>query len=205
MNKLFSYLTSITLLCLIVTSVYGQDVIPKGWFEAGSNPNQYEITIDNQVTYNGKSSIQIKSLDPNTAQDFGNLMQTIQAENYRGKRVKFSGYIKTENVQPVGASLWMRVDRERMNENDKNVSIAFDNMMNRSPIGTTDWQKFEIVLDIYNNAEYISFGMMLIREGTAWFAGLKFEEVDKSVPVTDLKMQENIRTFPTNPVNLEFE
>lgn len=178
------------------------DEIPKGWFKGVFGPDEYEMRIDRDVTHDGKVSICIKSLKDDL-EKFGNLMQTIAADEFIGKRIRFSGYIKTENAEPIGASLWMRVDRERKNPEDKNTSIAFDNMGNRCPKGTTDWQKFDIVLDVYQNAKYINYGMMLIKTGTAWFSGLSFEEVDSTVPVTDLKSHEG-QPFPTKPVNLDF-
>src|SRR5690606_35446831 len=40
---------------------------------------------------------------------FGTLMQTCSAENYLGKRVKMTAYIKTQNVVNK-AGMWLRVD-----------------------------------------------------------------------------------------------
>lgn len=168
------------------------DEIPEGWFEAGTNPLEYEISI--VKSENNKNVIQMKSLNPEGDRDFGNLMQTINAEEYIGKRIKFSGDIKTDNAEQ-GAVLWMRVDGK-----EKDRSLAFDNMYNRMPKGTNDWEKYEIVLDVPEGAIAVNFGMMLYKEGKAWFANLDLEEVSKDVPTTSLKPKE----LPKKPSNLDF-
>ncbi len=177
------------------------DNVPKGWIKSVANPNAYEVKIDNELKRDGKPTLLIKSLNPTGERDFGNVMQIINAEDYIGKRVKFSGEIKTENVDNF-ASLWMRVDGERTQAANNNPSLAFDNMANRSPKGTTDWKKYEIVLDVAQNAKEIYFGMMLNRNGKAWFANLNIEEVDNSVPVTNLMRNPYVPS--KKPVNLNF-
>jgi hypothetical protein len=41
---------------------------------------------------------------------FGTLMQDFRAKQYVGKRVRFSAFVKSENVEGW-AGLWMRVDK----------------------------------------------------------------------------------------------
>ncbi|ETT45651.1 AraC family transcriptional regulator [Paenibacillus sp. FSL R7-269] len=71
---------------------------------------------------------------------FGTLMQQFQAREYRGKRMRFSGFVRTENVTGW-SGLWMRVD-----DNQQNM-LAFDNMQNRSIQGTTEWNHYACVMD----------------------------------------------------------
>ena len=43
------------------------------------------------------------------AYDPGTLVQAVRAEPYRGRRIRLSGFIRTEGANG-GAGLWMRVD-----------------------------------------------------------------------------------------------
>ena len=72
-----------------------------------------------------------------------------------------------------------------------------DGKEDRTIKGTSDWKKYEIVLDVPEKASNIAFGVMLGGTGQVWFDNIKFEIVDKSVPVTDIYAKE--------PVNLDFE
>jgi hypothetical protein len=50
-------------------------------------------------------------------------MQVFRADDYRGKRLRLSGYVKAEKIDQW-AGLWMRIDGE-------NKTLGFDNMENR--------------------------------------------------------------------------
>lgn len=166
--------------------------IPDGWFEAGTNQSDYDITVE-ESTDESEKYIAMAS-NTSIEKGFGNLMQTFKAKDYINKRVRFSGEIKTENAKD-GASFWMRVDGS-----DKTKSLAFDNMQNRKPTGTTDWKYYEIVLDVPEDAEIINIGMMLVIEGKAMFSNLNFEVVDKDVPTTGFSTD-----YKDKPVNLDLK
>lgn len=164
-------------------------VPPSGWLEAGSEPSDYEMIGDRATTYSGKASGCIRGGEK--SRGFGTLMQMFRAENYRGKRVRMSAYAKSVNVQKW-AGLWMRVDHDEK-------SVSFDNMRNRPLKGTTEWKKYEIVLDVPMEATKIAFGVLLNGQGTVWVDEFRFEEVPRSVPTTDTE------NTPKNPRNLSFE
>jgi erythromycin esterase-like protein len=85
-----------------------------------------------------------------------------------GKRVRYSGFVKTDGITRGYAGLWWRVD------GDSGV-VAFDNMADRGLTGTTDWQRCEIALSVPANARRIAFGVLHPGDGTAWFSGLAVE------------------------------
>jgi hypothetical protein len=60
-----------------------------------------------------------------------------------GKRVHFSGYSKTDEVDDGYAGLWWRADGPAQGR-----ALAFDNMQDRGGKGTADWKKFELDLAI---------------------------------------------------------
>jgi erythromycin esterase-like protein len=87
-----------------------------------------------------------------------------------GKRIRFSGYIKTEGVSNGYAGLWWRADGPNPPR-----ALAFDNMQDRGAKGTADWKKFELELSIPAETRNINFGALLVGKGTAWFDGLAVE------------------------------
>ena len=106
-------------------------------------------------------------------------MQSFIPEDYIGKRVKLTAYIKTENVDGwVG--LWMRVDGPAKKGDKYRESLAFDNMNDRKIKGSTSWQKYEIILDVADEAENLAYGVLLSGTGEAWLDDLTFEIVDKN-------------------------
>jgi hypothetical protein len=57
--------------------------VPPGWFLAGSNPEAFETGVDTQQTYEGHVSAFMESKQ-SSVQGFGTLMQTVNAEQYKG-------------------------------------------------------------------------------------------------------------------------
>ncbi|HUD72672.1 MAG TPA: erythromycin esterase family protein, partial [Dongiaceae bacterium] len=82
-----------------------------------------------------------------------------------GKKVHFSGYIRTREVTGGWAGLWWRVD-------GKNGILAFDNMQDRGATGTTDWKRYDLELPVSPDVTNISFGLLMPGSGTAWFDDL---------------------------------
>jgi hypothetical protein len=115
-----------------------------------------------------------------------------------------SAYVKTTDVDRR-AGLWMRVDGREQ------TALAFDNMTGRGIVGTTDWEKYEVVLDIPESAEEIYFGFLVAGKGQGWVDDIQFEVVGDDVKTTDMKIQPQDRTrdlvkdLPDEPKNLDFE
>ena len=171
-----------------------QAAAPRGWILAGSKPANYETGIDSQARYQDAESAYLKS-KPDLAQDdkgFGTLMQSFRAAQYLGKRVRVSGFIRSEDVQ-VWAGLWMRIDKD-------STVVGFDNMQDRPIKGTNDWRRYEVVLDVPKDATGIAFGVLLAGAGTVWLNSTNFEVVDSSVPITGHASQQ-----PDGPTNLNFQ
>ena len=188
--------------------------VPEGWIKACSKPDYYDMGIDPGAGHNGKNAATIASTR-REIEGFGTLMQNIDPENYKGKRIRLSGMIKAEDVQNW-AGLWLRVDGKvssksvttTLKNNNRKVTsdvhnsetkktLAFDNMYNRAIKGTMNWTKCEIVLDVADTATNIAFGALLNGTGQIWFDDLKLDIVDKDIPLTSPINKE--------PVNLDFE
>jgi hypothetical protein len=165
---------------------------PKGWYLAGSRPAEYESSVDTVNERGGLPSAYLRSKKPQVDEGFGTLMQNFSAEQYLGKRVRFSAFVKSENIERW-AGLWMRVD-------GKQQALTFDNMQDRPIKGTTAWQNCQVVLDVPPGATGIFMGILLDGPGTVWMNGARFEEVAADTPVTD-----KIKTSAPGPTNLQFD
>ena len=131
---------------------------PVGWLI--HQHNNYSISLDSLTVQSGKYSMPIEFLgDVGTAQSTAFFLP----ENYDGKQITLSGYIKTENVTDGFAGLWMQID-----------TIAFDNMYKNGVTGTTDWKKYKITLPMNPaKTKHIIFGGLLVGKGKMWLDNLQ--------------------------------
>jgi len=150
----------------------------KYWWKTGAAPNDYEFGLA-EDTFEGQRVAYLRSI-VQQARSFGAFCQTIAAEDYRGKRVRFSAALKATNVTDGWGGLWLRVDGPRLDE-----TLAIDTMEDRPLVGTTGWQEHALVLDVSAKGE------LLVSQ-------LAFEEVGSDVPVTAGPHR------PRQPQNLDF-
>ena len=153
--------------------------LPQGWFITESTPKLYEAGLDTESPCEGNRSAYLRSLHA-IPSGYGTFMQAFDAQTFRGKRLRFSAVVRTENVQGW-TGLWMRVEGE-----DPKEPLAFDNMQSRALVGTMPCKRYEVVLDVPQEAKAIMAGLMLSGTGKAWMGAVRFEPVDASVPVTNL-------------------
>lgn len=170
--------------------------LPSGWFKSGSDPNSYDMRIEKGAGYDGKNAATIQSIIPNIS-GFGTLMQSFSADKYLSKRIRLSGYVKTKDVAGK-ACLWLRVEKA----NSQQI-LSFDNMNNRPIIGTNNWKKYKIVVDVPATASKISYGALVRGTGQIWFDNLSFEIVDNSVAITGKKIEKLEKII--EPSNLNFD
>jgi hypothetical protein len=172
--------------------------VPQGWYLAGNKPMDYESGVDVQTMHNGHPSAYLKGKKPEI-DGFGTLMQDFRADQYVGKRLRFSAFVKSEGLENW-AGLWMRVDKST---GGAPQMLAFDNMQDRPIKGMADWQNYAVVLDVPEGATGIFFGVVVNGSGSVWMSNLKIEPVGTDVPTTS-KMGASA-TRPDAPQNLNFE
>lgn len=126
---------------------------------------------------------------------FATATYTFPVAEARGKTVRFSAWIKTEDLRDGYAGLWWRIDGP-----DGKV-LAFDNMANRDLSDTTDWAEYVIELPVAVEATNINFGFLMTGQGEAWFdaAGIKLDGVAYDAPAFDLGFEgDRIAAYHTN-------
>ena len=184
--------------------------LPSGWERSttAASANNYIITLDTSTKHDGNASASIKFGCGNDEDSWTTLLQAIAADDYRGKRIRLTGWLRTADATHGG--FFMRVDTFR-------GAIALDNMDNRPVQGTTDWKMYSIVLDVPTAATEIVFGPILGGKGQLWVDDFKLEIVDNSIASTNIngladawEEQQPPRSKPTaaankRPVNLGFE
>ncbi|GAK03520.1 right origin-binding protein [Geomicrobium sp. JCM 19037] len=167
----------------------------KGWFLSGSHPHLYKLTADQEVVHYGSQSVRLESKEALGEECFATIMQQFKAKQFIGKRMKFTGFVKTEQVEQ-SCGLWMRVDGTSQD------ILQFDNMHNRPITGTTEWNYYTIILDIPDDSSIISIGLLLSGKGRVWVDHLSFEEVDDNTPSTNMDPEAELAS---EPMNLSFE
>src|SRR5687767_14363727 len=129
---------------------------PAGWHKNGSKTDAYVVGVDSVQTWGGMPSAYVESLTPTVDSGFGGMMQTTAAENFIGKRVRLSGWIKTEEANQGGGHLWLRIDGQ-----ERGQMLGFDNMGDRAVKGTSDWQESSVVLDVPAGAKSLAYGFFV--------------------------------------------
>jgi hypothetical protein len=149
---------------------------PKDWKYFGSS--NYNLAIDTINIKSGKYSASIEFKEGNP--DYGAWAFKIP-DNYDGKKITLTGFIKTENVSDGYAGLWMRID----------PSIAFHNMKEKGIKGTTDWTKYEITLEMNpRETKQIIIGALLVGKGKMW--------IDNFTVTIDGKDIKDLKPFERN-------
>jgi erythromycin esterase len=107
------------------------------------------------------------------------LSQFIRADDYRGKRIRLSAWVKPLDVSgAIYAGLWMRVDGATQ-------MASFDNMSNRPVNGSGDWRQISVVLDVAPDAVGIALGILFSARNTLLIDDVSLEVVGKDVPSTN--------------------
>jgi hypothetical protein len=160
----------------------------QAWFNGGNT--DYEVGIDHGVVHSGSASAYLKSKRTTSTGSYEVLSQLIKADDYRGKRLRLSSYIKTDQVEGW-AGMWMNISSSSYQ------LLGLDNMQNRPITGTSDWRKYDIVLDIPEDGAVIGFGVLLQGKGEIWWDDVQLEVVGPDVPTT--------HPYQQQPLNLDFE
>jgi hypothetical protein len=164
----------------------------EAWFAAGSEPKSYDMGITTSEHHTGKSSAYMKSVKTDI-QGFGTYMQMTEAGQYVDKSVRMTGWIRSKNVEDW-AGMWFRVDGDNPNN-----TLSFDNMQDRPIKGTTEWKKYDITLDVPKEGKALAFGVLLSGKGEVYFDDISFEILG---PATG---KGKMNGYLQSPSNLDFE
>jgi hypothetical protein len=181
--------------------------VPRGWQAVHVTP--FRIGYDVNVKHGGDTSAWIEQ-ESNTPPEKGVVLsQSFSPQNYRGKRVRLTGYVKAENVTG-DAQIQFKADE----------TALFVGNPERGPIqGTTDWQSYSVTLEVPPDAIALQLGVMLRGAGKIWIDDFSLQIIEpvagtKPTPIKERhpfvaefsrEMRRLEKLGPTKPVNLEFE
>jgi hypothetical protein len=107
---------------------------------------------------------------------FGATAAIVNAEPYRGRRVRVRALIRTDSAT-VGGSTWLRID-------GVSGSLQLENNMSRMLSGTTGWSEQITTLDVPTSATRIIYGLLLSGGGTLHAKDVSIENLAPSSPAT---------------------
>jgi hypothetical protein len=155
---------------------------PEGWSWASHSSsdthNGYEMGVDEQVLYQGQRSLTLRG-QQQTDISYSSAMQYVSAKGYQGKKVRFSGVLRTSGTD-TWAGIWVRAD-----------SMGHDIFSGDVPppgVGSVQalpqWTPVSVVAEVGPKDRQIAMGLALVGNGQAWLSDLRFELVDDTTPLT---------------------
>lgn len=200
------FILSLMIACLMTSTEARElyDSIPRGWRAGNKTGPDFILGTDTVIKHSGKASAFIQR-EGAMDNESGVIMQSVAAEPYLNKRVRYSVYMRSSEVQ--SAYIFFAV-------HSSDSAIAYANNRPQALEGNTGWTLCQLTLDIPGNSRNLDFGVILGGNGKLWADDGKLEIVDASVVSNDLMATGQVRKqklppgkYPFNrePINLEFE
>ena len=145
----------------------------RGWALLPQSINAgYTVSATTEGCVSGGCAILTRSGEINS-NGAGVFTQNIDATPYRGKTIKFHAKLRSALAdEESSARIWLRVDRS-----DGRIGFI-DNMANRAPKSLPAWTDMEITGKVADDATSITFGALMIGDGTAWIDEASLETTD---------------------------
>src|SRR5437016_3985668 len=102
----------------------GSDGSPVGW--GGGAPNDYKRCLDTGNAHSGSGCGKIEALNA-AAQGFATFTSMTNPKEYLGRRIRFTGWLKSKDITNGRAGMWLRIDGAAPGQ-----ILAFDNMNDRA-------------------------------------------------------------------------
>lgn len=135
-----------------------------------SPTDSFTSTSENPVQ--GSFSGLIRIDGEKTLRDYCIIIQTFDATNFRGKKIRLRSAIRTESNGKGRTQMWLRVDRKTSKGNV--LTGFFDNMDDR-PITSDKWGYYDIEGNVSNDAVTLNIGFLLYGSGNTWVDDVSLE------------------------------
>jgi RNA polymerase sigma factor (sigma-70 family) len=152
--------------------------LPAAVFVLNTRPDEFDLDTDAAVHHVSDASHRLHSETTNWGRGAQGLCGVDLPSRFLGKRIRFSAYVKSENlVNWGGLGLFALAPGQRI--------VISDDMGDRPLTGTTDWKQLTIVCDLPRETASLLVGLNMHGKGTLWMDGAQIEIVDKNVSITD--------------------
>lgn len=158
----------------------GHGQAPVGWFIPRVLAEQgFTAVLSAKEPQSGNLCVEICwPTDATVRAPFANLMQSVDAALWRGKRIKVTAAIRVAAKTSDGrAQMWLRVDRP-------SGRGAFDNMYDR-PIRSEAWADYSITADVADDARKVNLGLITFDGATAWWDNVRVEVLGEFKTLTE--------------------
>lgn len=143
--------------------------VPPGWSRVGYRQG-FQIEVDAAGGRGGTACVRLQGIAPEKGKWIG-VGQVVDASPWRGKRLRLSAWIRSEGVEEWG-SLYFRIDDEN------GQRLDFGNNRKAPAHGTTDWRRYQVELDVPDEAAGVAFGVHLNGRGVLWADDFALEPVE---------------------------
>ena len=195
-------------LALLATSALGAQSSRDAWRLTGVQSGEYRAAIDSAIAHGGHRSARVDGVPPMPSGQ-NSLSLPVRPDQYRGKRVKMSAYLRTRDVTGPGAYLVLTII---------GPSATAGSSDRTALKGTNDWQLVSVVADVPQTAVGLWLNATLNGHGSVWVDDVSLEVVGDAVaPVAppaaaspaSAAQASNMASFfaglPTGPTSLDFE
>lgn len=136
----------------------------------------FQIVTSEERPHSGKRCAMISRLPgKHYGEVIGSFGQRLDATVYRGKKIRLRAAARAD-VSGTGNLSWLRLSISRKGFGPQ--ATAFDSV-DKYPVTAVEWRVYEIVADVPQDADSISYGLVLVGDGKAWLDSVSVEVMDK--------------------------
>ncbi|HTQ35432.1 MAG TPA: hypothetical protein VMH77_00195 [Steroidobacteraceae bacterium] len=172
--------------------------LPVKWVaDAGGGPAgvQCESGVDGSLQRAGQRNLSIVC----HAALSSSIHQTFEAAPLWGKRVRFSAWIKTKDIDPagVGGKAGAGLYVEAAPRSDQPIT---DFMTDQRVAGSSDWQYRELEMVVPREGAWLVVGLWIRGKGQVWARDLKFEQISATDNATAAIPPGGVAAVPLSPL-----
>jgi erythromycin esterase len=150
---------------------------PADWrFSPKLRRYDFEVATADDRPHGGKRCAMIRRLPgKHYGEMAGRFGQRLDATAYRGKRIKLRAAARAQ-LSGKDDHSWLRLSISKKGAGPQ--ATAFDSL-DKYPVRSAEWQVYEIVADVPDDADSISVELILVGDGTAWLDSVSIEVMEK--------------------------
>lgn len=136
-------------------------------------PLVYRLLADSKIKHGGEYSLKIFS--NSSRAKFGSCYIQIPLQ-LTGKTVTFKGFLKSDSITNGFGAIFLTLSND-------SIPVEYENLQDKGMAltGTHNWKEFSITLPLSEQITKISFGGLLVGQGTLWVDDLTLSVDDTKI------------------------